>query len=446
MGDIARLPYDLWHVIFQLVCTDGGRAGCVLAQTSKSVRALSASARFHSLALSSVVQVKHFLICLERIRRFDHGAPSDSSSTLGIAGAGANTPPIHNLVLAFLPGTCDAPQRAFRKWTDYARDERSLVFQLANDHRTWAAAKTAWNRAFVLHVSRLLQLAAPTLRALAVLQSPEIRLPLVPYRLPALRELTLLGDDRMFLRLPGPGALVPGQSDPSDFEFYSVPVPAEPPDDPPFPALTHLHVVFTGPKLHPWDKTLPRWAAIAPAATHLRISQGNARVPAVLGEMLGVLPPAVSPTEEADPDPEATVVHGPQPAEELSLYVSLRVVIVQMSGARKTDATLVILRNRAYMPGYWESRLRWEWRERMGGGGGCWTEDEADEDVWKVFSLEKQPGAGKRRKGKSEITVNVRELRDGSSDSQTTPDARPGKKWWRALANGIPRVRKRAVV
>ncbi|KAI0717208.1 hypothetical protein C8T65DRAFT_768119, partial [Cerioporus squamosus] len=283
----------------------------------------------------------------------------------------------------------------------------------------------------------------------------------------ALRELTLLGEDRLFLRVQGPGALVPGQNDPSDFEFYAVPAP--PADKPPFPALTHLHVVFTGPKLHPWEKTLPRWAAIAPAVTHLRISQGNARVPAVLGEMLGVLPPpAATPTEEGDADPEA-IVHGPQPGAEL-LYPSLRVVVVQLSGARKTNAPqdperrelerihddcssdfehstrLVILRNRAYMPGYWESRLQWEWRERMVGGGGCWTENETDEDAWKVFSLEKQPGAGKRRKGKSEMAVNVRELRDGSSDSQSTvSDARSGKKWWRVLANGIPHVRKRSV-
>ncbi|RPD63759.1 hypothetical protein L227DRAFT_584290 [Lentinus tigrinus ALCF2SS1-6] len=397
MQDLDRLPYDLWHVIFQLVCTDGGRAGCVLAQVSKSFRALSAPTRFHSLALSSVTQVKNLLICFERIRRFDHGSPS-----LGMAGAGGSTPPFHNLLLSFLPGTCDAPQRTFRKWTDYARDERSLVFQLANDHRTWTAAKTAWNRDFVLHVSRLLQLAAPTLRVLTVLQCPEIRLPLVRYCLPALRELTLLGDDRMFLRVEGPGALVPGQNDPSDFELYSV--PAGPPDEPPLPALTHLHVVFTGLKLHPWEKTLPQWAAIAPAVTHLRISQGNARVAPVLGEMLGVVP-AVTPTEDADADADSeAVIHAPRPP--LEPEPEPEPLCFNMSGARKSNAAqdperrelerirdecssldgaprLTILRSRTYMPGYWESRLRWEWRERMLGGGGCWTEDEADEDVWK---------------------------------------------------------------
>ena len=140
MHDLDRLPYDLWHVIFQYVCTDGGRAGCVLAQTSKSLRALSAPTRFHSLALSSLAQIKAFLICLERIRRTDHPhAPP------GWAEATAAPPPIHHLLLAFLPDTCDAPTRTLRKWTDYARDERALVLQLAHDHRAWAAAKTAWN-------------------------------------------------------------------------------------------------------------------------------------------------------------------------------------------------------------------------------------------------------------------------------------------------------------
>ena len=68
MKDPKRIPYDIWHLIFQLVCTDGGASGCALALTSKSIRALSASTRFYSLALSSITDVKNFLICLERIQ------------------------------------------------------------------------------------------------------------------------------------------------------------------------------------------------------------------------------------------------------------------------------------------------------------------------------------------------------------------------------------------
>ena len=103
------------------------------------------------------------------------------------------------------------------------------------------------------------------------------------------------------------------------------------------------------------------------------------------------------------------------------------------------------------MPGYWESRLRWEWRERMlgGGGGGCWAEDEAAEDVWKVFVLDRPPGEGKKRKGKSEVAVGVNsgELHAGGGEGLGAgANSGRGKRLWRVLANGIPRVRKRSSV
>ncbi|KAI1785371.1 hypothetical protein LXA43DRAFT_976252 [Ganoderma leucocontextum] len=471
MKDVQHVPYDIWHLIFQYTCTDGGLSGCALARTSKTFQALSASTRFYSLTLSSVTEVKNFLLCLERIRRAER-APSPSSESPSTIRTSANAesssatgpPPIHHLLLAFLPDTCDAPQRTFRRWTDYARDERSLVFQLANDHKAWAAHKAHWNREYVLHVSRLLRLAAPTLRSLAVLQCPEVRLPLVHYhRFPFLCELTLLADDRLFVRAPGGGALIVGQNDPSDFDLYGV--PAEPPEDAPFPALTHLHVVCAGPKLHPWEKTLPLWAAIAPAVTHLRISQARARTPAVLAEMLGV-PPLPTPPEDGElegVDSEEPLAPGPEPEPS---YRSLDTVIVQMSSARKTNGAedpslrelqhivdvceaegghaprVAILRSRTYVPGYWESRLRWEWQSRMVRGGGCWTEDEEHENVWKDFHGVEQPKRSKLKKGRIN-KVSIREAQDGSLETGTAEAERPGKKWWKVLANGMPRLNGR---
>ncbi|EJF57747.1 hypothetical protein DICSQDRAFT_182991 [Dichomitus squalens LYAD-421 SS1] len=459
MPDIQRIPYDIWHLIFEHVCTDGGYSGCALARTSKAFRALSASTRFHSLTLASVTGVKNFLVCLERIRHFERARCSSAASEQATTDAGSPNP-IHNLLLSFLPDGCDAPQRAFRKWTDYARDERALVHQLANDHKAWAVQKAHWNREFVLHVSRLLQLAAPTLRSLAIFQCGEIRLPLVHYHhhFPLLRELTLLADDRMFVRVPGGGALINGQNDPSDFDYYHV--PTDPPADPPFPALTHMHVVFAGPKLHPWDKTLPLWVGIAPSVTHLRISQGNTRVPSLLGELLGV-PPLPKTTE----DGEQELAEGPSRDREPS-YPSLQTIIVQMSSARKTNAAedpalrelqrvadvlaveevhaprVAILRSRSYMPGYWESRLKWEWQIRMVGGGGCWMEDEEHECVWKDFHDEDSQKKGKKGKTK----VSIRERLEGSSDSSGVEGERQGKKWWKVLANGMPKLnRKRSI-
>ena len=127
MHPLERIPYDIWCIILELVCADGGTAGCSLARTSRTFRALSAPTRFHSLALTSVTQVKGFLICLERIRRFDgEHPPPPSSCRLAPAATAAgdcrsqeigthSAPLIHHIFLSFIPPTCDAPQRAFRK-------------------------------------------------------------------------------------------------------------------------------------------------------------------------------------------------------------------------------------------------------------------------------------------------------------------------------------------
>ena len=531
MNPLERLPYDIWHLIFQQLCTDGGSAGCALACTSKTIRAFAASSRFYSLTLTSLIQVKNFLICLERIRRFnstqlEHSLEPTSSPT--------ETPPIHHLLLSFVPPTCDAPQRTFRKWTDYARGERTLHFQLSNDHKVWATEKTAWNRQLVLHLSRLLQVAAPTLRSLAFLQCAEVRLPLLALPrdgFPVLRELTLLADDRALVRAPGPGALVAGQNDPSDFVYYGVPVDLGPllPNDPiartspvpsataassdansdgaaspfaerppSFPALTHLHIVCTGAKLHGWERTLPRWAAIAPALTHLRVSQANSRIPPALAELLGVPTPPheESPVEpissslpfaDLEPAPRgdasaiatisvASASDLSEPLPPLPAFDRMRTVIVQMSGTRKSsmegvrdpnaaelrriaDACaefaegesgridfeidtprVVLLKSRAYLPGYWEARLAWDWRERMLGGGGCWTEDEADEHAWKVFPSLVEGRSGK----KGHVSVNVAETVSSHSGlgGHSVREGRQGKKWWSALSNGMARAKR----
>ena len=479
MQDVQQIPYDVWRLIFEYTCTDGGLSGCALARTSKTFRALAASTRFYSLTLSSVVEVKNFLVCLERIHRAERTpSPRPSASTTQnpsrtSANAESSNPagahPIHHLLLAFLPDTCDAPQRTFRRWTDYARDERGRVFQIANDHKAWAAQKAHWNRECILHVSRLLQLAAPSLRSLAVLQCADIRLPLVHYhqhRFPLLRELTLLADDRLFVRAPGSGALVVGQNDPSDFDLYGVPEAL--PEDTPFPALTHLHIACAGPKLHPWEKTLPIWSVLAPAVTHLRISQAGPRTPGVLAEMLGV-PALPTPPEDGESgvveseEPPATATQEQEPEPS---YPSLETVIVQMSSARKTNRAedpsqralqhiadvceaegghaprVAVLRGRTYMPGYWESRLRWEWQSRMVGGGGCWTEDEDHENVWKEFHGVEQPKRSKKSRNK--VSISIREAREGSLESSAVAEAeKPGKKWWKVLANGVPRLNRR---
>ncbi|KAI0674816.1 hypothetical protein C8Q78DRAFT_965163, partial [Trametes maxima] len=261
-----RIPYDVWDVIFRFACTDGGATGCALASTSKFFRGASTATRLYSVDLHSLVQVRNFLICLARIRR---------------AVGDEEPPPVRHLFISFLPGTCDAPLRNWRNWTDYPRTERALIQQLANDRRQWDTKKAAWNAEFVLNVSQLFRVLGPTLRTLTIIQAPEVQLPLVYFSFPLLEELTLLGDDRLFVRLGNLGVHLAGQNDHSDFHFYGLPSPDEErPDDAPvpFPSLRRLHVIATARKLHPWEQTLPRWAALAPAVTHLRVSQVHAPV------------------------------------------------------------------------------------------------------------------------------------------------------------------------
>ncbi|KAH9858650.1 hypothetical protein C2E23DRAFT_864521 [Lenzites betulinus] len=402
----SRLPYDVWYIILQLACTDGGKTGCALALTSKTCRRTAAATRFFSVSLYSLRQVQNFLVCLKRNSLF--------------AGEDA---PVHHLFLSFLPETCDAPIRAWRtKWTDYPRNERDMLMQLVNEHREWNTQKIAWNLTFVKHVSALFARVASTLRTLVVLQTREVRLPVVRYHLPALRELTLLGDDRLFVRVARPGVRLPREGDDSDFNFYG---------------------------LHPWEQTLPHWAALAPGVTHLRISQGSAQVAQMVRDMLGLPQPPPSDNRNAD---EADVDDGLDVSASAPLtptYPSLRLVIVQLSRApgwastttaevvlaqrreveqvaaecaqeSRCQAWVTVLRSRLYEDQYWPRRLPREWRSRMVGGPGCWAEDEYYEDErWGVSATEPLP------KRVEPLPLDLR--------SDRVPERSKKARWWQAV-------------
>ena len=69
--------------------------------------------------------------------------------------------------------------------------------------------------------------------------------------------------------------------------------------------------------------------------------------------------------------------------------------------------------------------------------------DTRGKGVWKDFhDAESSPKKGKKGKSK----VNIRETLEGSSDSSGVEGERQGKKWWKVLANGMPRLnRKRSM-
>ncbi|CDO72780.1 hypothetical protein BN946_scf184994.g33 [Trametes cinnabarina] len=308
-------------------------------------------------------------------------------------------PPVHHLFLSFLPDLqCDAPLRNWRKWTDYARTEAGRIRQFTEDTHTWLIAKTDWNRRFILHVSRLFVLAGPSLRTLTVLQAREVRLPLVRYHFPVLRELMLLGDDCLFVRMPPPGIHLPCENDPSDFEFYGVPLPsADGPNGAPFPSLGLLHIVFMFPKLHPWEQTLRQWAILTPAITHIHISQGNTEVLKILCDMFGLGTIALRPDGQRIDLKLMESWHrsfvrmsrnagmgGPMAPQVLALKEEIEEASMkpEWKGRALADLRIALQPARSYREKYWPSRLQRDWEDRMRGGSGGWREcEEEDADL-----------------------------------------------------------------
>ncbi|KAI0633637.1 hypothetical protein C8Q77DRAFT_1116050 [Trametes polyzona] len=370
LPSMDKLPLDVWDEIFRYACTDGGQTGAALARTSSGFRAASAAYRFHSLKFSSLAEVGRFMLCLDRIERAQapHAGVLDQRSV--------NT---RHLLLSFFPDDCASLVRPWRGWSQYSTRKSKRQAQVAEDERAWLAAKGAWDRQFVYLVPRLFRMVAPTLETLSILQHPGIALPQVSVEFFALRELSLLASDAIFVR---PSPLWLSLSAPHGFT-YTDRLPA------PFPSLTHLHIVYEGSKQHSWEKTLPMWAELAPAMTHLRVSQASNLIPEVLEAMS--MPPRSYPRARATPEFRLALSH-----PRLRKIIIQPLVLQPVKGhdfRREAETVaqaprgrgwsrIVVLRGRWHRDGYWRDRLRWEWEDRMLGKAGCWGEDEKDEGEW----------------------------------------------------------------
>ena len=66
------------------------------------------------------------------------------------------------------------------------------------------------------------------------------------------------------------------------------------------------------------------------------------------------------------------------------------------------------------------------------------TEDEGDEHAWRVFHVPEQLA-----KKRGIVAVNVAEVSAGGEPSAYGPDVRAGRRWWKVLAKGVARARKR---
>ncbi|EIW61162.1 uncharacterized protein TRAVEDRAFT_43987 [Trametes versicolor FP-101664 SS1] len=359
------LPLEVTQHIFALACTDGGRTGCSLSLTSKTIRTVARSTRFHSIfldafyaqRLSSFVstyekqcqpmcgarpRVKHLYLTLAVL-----GIPSE------FAGSGTTAPiEVPGSVPWSLPDGARALLRAV------SADIISLVLQV---FPTSGGRSSAGSTAD-----------APTLSC----------------TFPSLRELTVFGT-----------------SDPRSF-FSGVSTP------PIFPNLRRLHIIDTKTIYGMLRKQrLEPWTTHAPKTTHLRVSNlsdllGPGGIPVELAAQIGV--PVDRQHEEETPVRERWPRSGEWPP---ATHPHLRCVIIQpcnppSSGALRGELwrsycrSGEVLRKLAEYPAYvnleivvltppdepgnlswWTESMKMQWLDRIKGGPGCWADvgdDEAD--------------------------------------------------------------------
>ncbi|KAI0644623.1 hypothetical protein C8Q79DRAFT_1001904 [Trametes meyenii] len=376
---LDRVPHDVWDDILRYACTDGGRTGAALASTSSSIRGASAARRFYSLKLTDLAQIGRLLLCVDRMERAQGRLRAGAESTEGRLKT-------HHLLLSFFPEDCESLVRPWRGWSEYSRRRTKRQLQMDDDERAWQATKGAWDRQFVYLVSQLFRLTAPSLETLVIMQHPGIPLPLIMgIDFPVLRELSLLADDCVFAR-PKPMWESHASLDNSAQHNSH------------FPSLTHLHIVFEGPTQHAWERTLPLWTRLAPALTHVRVSQAINLVPEVLEEISSNSFPHSAPSPEfretlTFPKLKAFLIQ-PWVFQPVTGHEHLRESAVFSEVPKGRGPRLVVLRGRRYRHGYWRDRMRWEWEDRILGLPGCWSEREDDEGEW----------AYERRK-RSEVTA-----------------------------------------
>ncbi|RDX50013.1 hypothetical protein OH76DRAFT_476557 [Lentinus brumalis] len=334
------LSTDVWQYIFELACSEGGgRTGSALSRTSKAFRLVFAPIRFRSVRLNSLKQVEKFLVAYE--------------AAVAEATASANDPPhVRHLLLAFLPGK-----------TDMFVLGTSFHFR---DYHSWLEQKEQWNARFVTLMTRLFDLVSLRLLTMTFLQDLEILLPYVRCSFPALRELTLLDEDRTFFRVQ---PISDYGLEPSNKEFYGAGIP---PDkdalaaNPIFPALERLHLVDGD-----WETQLPTWTVVAPRLTHLRISSASEECCGALCSALLAAPPKFPSL--------STLIVWPYFTKDAVARETHLQSLHSISDTRpEVDMVVISALERRFNEEYWHERLQREWSSRQTWGKGPWVATEAD--------------------------------------------------------------------
>lgn len=138
MFNITRTPTEVWEEIFKLACTDGGFTGTSLALTSRFIRAQSSSIRFHSLAICSLRQLEAFL----KLHTSDC------------------KPRVEHMFISFL--NIPHEQRSWQRHTLLLQREKMEFDQ-------WT--QTEWDERFATAWNMLVDLVAPKLRTLSVVEA-----------------------------------------------------------------------------------------------------------------------------------------------------------------------------------------------------------------------------------------------------------------------------------
>ncbi|EIW63148.1 uncharacterized protein TRAVEDRAFT_43455 [Trametes versicolor FP-101664 SS1] len=339
------LPIEMWKDIFEFACTDGGRTASSLSHVSKAFRTVSATYRFRSVRLSRLRDIQLFLTHYE-------------AALATASAAGCDPPRVCHLLLSFLPGETDV------KLLDAGCH--------MHDFHAWRNMKGAWNARCVDLLSRLFALVGAHLKTLTVLQSLSIPLPFVRCTLPALRELTLLTDDRLFVRLPSEAEDHSSWIELSNTEFYAAGTPldlTEVAANPPFPALERLHVVDVSGeavacKRLPWATTLPVWAKLAPRLAVLHFSHADAAILRDVGDLLRTTPLLFSALRTLAVQP---AMEGPEGAAAVDALREAYASVAprhELSPIR-VDCVDVDPTMDSSDGGYWPRMLAAEWSRRM---------------------------------------------------------------------------------
>ena len=357
MVDITTIPPELWQEIVTHACTDGGPTGKSLALSCKYLHMQSFSYRFHSLALSSLAQVEAFLAFV-------------------VPFTPDWKPPVHHLWLAFLNEPSPPPEALKIRYPFLPRrSSPDMVRHFAADDARYTGA-----------IGKLLQLVAPTLRSLYLLQNSWQPLPRLPQcRLPVLDDLTVMGSVSALLPLPPP----------HDAEH-------EPSRAAPYPALRRFHTATFAAESR--AEVLAHCGALsASPLTHLRVSgvsgaDATTRFARSLARALGVL---LEPAERqgagapgaSGADTSAwregaplarvysVVVQGgwSYGAESREDWEAAEGHLLDLSEkmARAGVACALVLEPRLRDGAAWRRSLREEWRRRIEGGYDSW-----DDEAW----------------------------------------------------------------